>query len=87
MTRAKRKTPALRRAFRQFAWRSSGLGLRLHWTCLRIGTRATLAGTTSDPVLDQTIRDEVLNGLQLPQPPPSDMPMPIIMRIAESRTN
>ena len=50
-------------------------------------TRATLAGSTGDPSVDAAIRDQVLDGLQLPEPPPSDMPMPIIMRINEARPN
>ncbi len=47
--------------------------------------RAQLAGTTGDPSLDAAIRDEVLTGLQLAQPPPADMPKPITLRLAARR--
>jgi len=47
--------------------------------------RAQLAGSTGDPLLDATIRDEVLTGLQLDQPPPADMPAPITLRLAARR--
>lgn len=48
-------------------------------------SRAQLAGTTGDPSLDAAIRDEVLTGLQLEQPPPNDMPTPIMLRLAARR--
>lgn len=47
--------------------------------------RAQLAGSTGDPRLDAAIRDEVLSGLQLDQPPPVDMPVPITLRLAARR--
>jgi protein TonB len=47
--------------------------------------RAQLANSTGDPLLDAAIRDEVLTGLQLEQPPPSDMPAPITLRLAARR--
>ena len=47
--------------------------------------RAQLASSTGDPSLDAAIRDEVLTGLQLDQPPPSDMPTPITLRLAARR--
>lgn len=47
--------------------------------------RAQLAGTTGDTALDATLRDEVLTGLQLAQPPPADMPSPIVLRLAARR--
>jgi periplasmic protein TonB len=50
-------------------------------------TRAELAGSTGNPSIDAALRNDVLVGLQLSQPPPSDMPMPIVMRITELRTN
>lgn len=49
-------------------------------------TRMKLAGSTGDPAVDQAIQDS-LNGLQLPDPPPKDMPMPIVMRIVARRPN
>ena len=48
-------------------------------------TRAQLADSTGDPRLDAAIRDEVLNGLQLDQAPPPDMPTPITLRLAARR--
>jgi outer membrane biosynthesis protein TonB len=47
--------------------------------------RAQLASTTGDPSLDAAIRDEVLTGLQLDQPPPTDMPAPITLRLSARR--
>ena len=47
--------------------------------------RAQLANSTGDPLLDAAIRDEVLTGLQLDQPPPIDMPAPITLRLAARR--
>lgn len=44
-------------------------------------TRAQLVGTSGNPAVDQSIRNQVLTGLQLPQAPPADMPMPINLRI------
>ena len=43
--------------------------------------KAQLVGTSGNPAIDQSIRNQVLTGLQLPQPPPADMPMPINLRI------
>jgi len=43
-------------------------------------SRAKLAATTNDPKLDEAIT-EALTGLQLKEPPPKDMPAPIVMRI------
>ncbi len=50
-------------------------------------TRAVLVGTTGDPKLDATIRDEILVGRQLMEPPPEGMQMPIVMRAAGRRPN
>ncbi len=50
-------------------------------------TRATLASSTGDTALDAAIRDQVLTGLQLQQPPPEGMPMPIVMRVTARRPN
>jgi protein TonB len=47
-------------------------------------TRAQLAGSTGDAALDQALH-EALTGLQLPDPPPSDMPSPITLRVTERR--
>ncbi len=48
-------------------------------------TRAQLVGTMGDPSLDSAITNEVLTGLQLKEPPPADMPMPIVVRVTTQR--
>jgi periplasmic protein TonB len=48
-------------------------------------SRAQLAGSTGDSSLDNTLRDEVLTGLQLPEPPPAGMPAPITLRVTARR--
>jgi hypothetical protein len=48
-------------------------------------TRAELSGSTGDPSVDAAIKDEVLVGLTLPDAPPSDMPLPIVLRIVAQR--
>jgi type IV secretory pathway VirB10-like protein len=50
-------------------------------------TRATLSGSSGDPSLDDALKNQVLTGLALPEAPPSDMPMPIVMMINEERPN
>ena len=49
-------------------------------------TRAQLVGSSGNPAVDQAIQSQVLRGLQLPEPPPVDMPMPINMRISARRS-
>lgn len=44
-------------------------------------TRAQLVGSSGNSAVDQSIKSQVLTGLQLPQAPPADMPMPINLRI------
>jgi periplasmic protein TonB len=48
-------------------------------------TRAKLAGTTGDRIVDNAIQNEVLTGLQLKEAPPDGMPMPIVMRLTGRR--
>jgi TonB family protein len=48
-------------------------------------TRAAIVGGSGDAALDSAIRDEVLTGLRLQQPPPADMPMPIVLRLTARR--
>jgi protein TonB len=50
-------------------------------------TRAALAGTSGDPAIDAVLRDDILTGLQLREPPPKDMPLPIVMRLTARRPN
>ena len=49
-------------------------------------TRASLAGSSGDPAVDSAIKNNALAGLQLPEPPPADMPMPITMRISARKS-
>jgi len=48
-------------------------------------TRARLARSTGDPVVDDAITNRILAGFQLQQPPPDGMPMPIVMRLTARR--
>jgi TonB family protein len=48
-------------------------------------SRAQLAGSTGDPSLDNALRDEVLTGLQLAEPPPAGMPAPITLHVTARR--
>jgi len=48
-------------------------------------TRATSVGSSGNPTVDQALKNQVFAGLQLPEPPPADMPMPINMRISASK--
>ena len=50
-------------------------------------TRAKLAEPTGDAALDEAIKNEVLTGFQLKEPPPEGMPMPIVMRLTARRPN
>lgn len=47
-------------------------------------TRAKLAEGTHDPKLDAAL-NAALNGLQLKEPPPQGMPLPIVLRISAQR--
>jgi TonB family protein len=47
-------------------------------------TRVKLEGSTDDAAIDRAI-DEALTGLQLQEPPPKEMPMPIVMRLVARR--
>jgi outer membrane biosynthesis protein TonB len=48
-------------------------------------TRVTLSPSTGDAELDAIIRDEVLGKLTLREPPPKDMPMPVVTRVTARR--
>ena len=69
---------------RNSATRSATLSLQVRVWADSNGriTRAQLVGSSGNPAVDQAIRNSVLNGLQLPQGPPADMPMPIHLRIS-----
>lgn len=44
-------------------------------------TRAQLVESTGSGSLDEIVKNQILTGLQLQQPPPADMPLPIVLRI------
>jgi periplasmic protein TonB len=50
-------------------------------------TRAQIIGSTGNSAIDSAITNEVLTGLQLQEPPPSDMPMPIVLRVTAHRSS
>ena len=50
-------------------------------------TRAKLASSSDDPAIDAAIQNQVLTGLTLPEAPPADMPMPIVLLLSEVRPN
>jgi periplasmic protein TonB len=47
--------------------------------------KARIAGSTGDPALDSALQNDILTGLQLNDPPPADMPLPIVMRLSAQR--
>jgi protein TonB len=49
--------------------------------------RVALNPSTGDAEIDAVIRNEVLGGLLLREPPPKDMPMPIVARWTARRPN
>jgi periplasmic protein TonB len=48
-------------------------------------TRVAISPSTGDAELDAIIRDEVLGKLTLREPPPRDMPMPMVTRVTARR--
>ncbi len=48
-------------------------------------SRVELASSTGDAELDGVIRNQVLGSIVLREPPPKDMPMPVITRISARR--
>jgi outer membrane biosynthesis protein TonB len=48
-------------------------------------SRVQLMSSTGDPEIDALIRGEVFAGLTLREPPPADMPMPMVARISARR--
>jgi outer membrane biosynthesis protein TonB len=47
--------------------------------------RVQLGSSTGDPALDDLLVKDVLMGMQLREPPPKDMPLPIVTRFTERR--
>jgi len=50
-------------------------------------TSAVVVNSSGDTSLDLALTKETLTGLQLPEAPPQDMPMPIVLRISAKRPN
>jgi outer membrane biosynthesis protein TonB len=50
-------------------------------------SRVQLVSSTGNSELDAAVRDEVLSGLTLREPPPKDMPMPIITRVTARKSS
>ena len=50
-------------------------------------SRVQLTGTTGNNELDNAIKNEVLTGLKLQEPPPQGMPVPIVFRLVARRPN
>jgi outer membrane biosynthesis protein TonB len=50
-------------------------------------SRVQLVSSTGDAELDAIIRDDVLGSLTLREPPPKDMPMPMVTRVTARRPN
>ena len=48
-------------------------------------TKVQLENSTGDAEVDNAIRNEVFGGLTLREPPPKDMPMPVVTRVTERR--
>ncbi|WP_322516780.1 TonB C-terminal domain-containing protein [Rhodopseudomonas palustris] len=48
-------------------------------------SRVQLVSSTGDAELDRIIRDDVLGSLTLREPPPKDMPMPMVTRVTARR--
>ena len=48
-------------------------------------TRTTISGAAIDAALRNALQNGVLAGLQLSEPPPADMPLPIVMRLSVQR--
>ncbi len=48
-------------------------------------TRVVLSGSTGDPDVDAALRESVLPSISMRDPPPSDMPMPIVVRMTARR--
>jgi protein TonB len=44
-----------------------------------------ISGSTGDGALDTALQNDILTGIQLNDPPPADMPLPIVMRINAQR--
>ncbi len=50
-------------------------------------SRVQLVSSTGDAELDAIIRNDVLGALMLREPPPKDMPMPMVARVTARRSS
>ncbi len=50
-------------------------------------TRATLDNPTGDSAIDAALKNEILPGIQISEPPPAGMRMPIPLRLTARRPN
>jgi outer membrane biosynthesis protein TonB len=70
--------------------RTRGASLRVDvrvWVDAGGRTRAELNGSTGDAALDAVLKNEILNGLKLSEPPPAGVKMPITLRLIARRPN
>jgi periplasmic protein TonB len=74
---------------RHQATRSAALTVEVRIWADSLGrvSRAQLVRGSGDSAIDQALRGEILTGLQLAEPPPADMPMPINLRISARKPN
>jgi len=48
-------------------------------------TRSTITGSSGDTTVDDALKNQALASVRISEPPPSDMPMPVVMTIDEER--
>lgn len=80
-----RVTDSLRQNRKTRAARLEGMKVRIWADPNGRVTRAQLTDSSGNPQVDQAIQGEVLSGLQLSEPPPAGMPMPIVLRLNARR--
>jgi outer membrane biosynthesis protein TonB len=78
-------TTALRNNPRTRTAKFSNLSIRIWLNKGGRITRTQLSGSSGDPAVDNAIVNEALSGLQMQEPPPGDMPMPIVLRASARR--
>jgi outer membrane biosynthesis protein TonB len=78
---------ALRRHSKTKSASISGLQVRIWPDAAGRITRANLTGSTGQADVDAAIEREVLTGLQLQEPPPAGMKLPIVLRVSAKRPN
>ena len=75
---ALRNNPRTRRA-------SMNLRIRIWPDATGRITKVHISGSTGDPSLDAALQNDILTGIQLADPPPADMPLPIVMQVSAQR--